>query len=68
MLARYPIGRSWVFGSVARGDDGPDSNLDRLVELAPDSSFADSVGLEDDVATLIGVCCRRDHHQRPGIE
>ncbi|GAB4987899.1 hypothetical protein MAHJHV61_33400 [Mycobacterium avium subsp. hominissuis] len=54
LLARYPITRAWVFGSVARGNDRPDSDLDILIELTPNASFADYVGLDDDLAALLG--------------
>jgi predicted nucleotidyltransferase len=53
LLGRYPIARAWVFGSVARGDDRPDSDLDLLIELSPNASFTDYVGLEDDLAELL---------------
>lgn len=54
VLARYPVSRVWVFGSVARGDDRPESDLDLLVELAPGASFVDSVGLEDELSAVLG--------------
>lgn len=53
LLARYPISRAWVFGSVARGDDHPGSDFDVLIEPAPNASFTDYVGLEDDLAKLL---------------
>lgn len=53
LLGRYPITGAWVFGSVARGDDRPDSDLDLLIELSPNASFTDYVGLEDDLAELL---------------
>lgn len=53
LLARYPIARAWVFGSVARGDDRPGSDLDLLIELTANASFTDYVGLEDDLAELL---------------
>lgn len=54
LLSLYPISQTWIFGSVARGDDRPDSDLDLLVELAPDASFIDYVDLEDALAALLG--------------
>lgn len=54
LLGRYPIDHAWIFGSVARGDDRPDSDLDLLIELTPDASFADYVGLDDELAALLG--------------
>jgi uncharacterized protein len=58
VFARYPIARAWVFGSVARGDDRPDSDLDLLVELASDASVVDILGLDEDLSALLG--CRVD--------
>lgn len=54
VLARYPVSQVWVFGSVARGDDGPDSDLDLLIELTPGASVADVIGLDDDLSTVLG--------------
>ena len=54
VFGRYPVAQAWVFGSVARGDDRPDSDLDLLVELAPGASFADIIGLDDDLSALLG--------------
>lgn len=58
VLARYPITRAWVFGSVARGDDQPGSDLDLLVEVSPGASFADYVDLEEELSSVLG--CRVD--------
>jgi predicted nucleotidyltransferase len=54
VITGYPLVRAWVFGSVARGDDRPDSDLDLLVELAPGASVVDCVGLEDDLEAVLG--------------
>lgn len=43
-----------VFGSVARGDDCADSDVDLLVEMEDDRSFLDLVGLEQDLEELLG--------------
>jgi predicted nucleotidyltransferase len=43
-----------VFGSVARGEEGPDSDLDLLVEMKPQSSLLDLVGLWQDLEDLLG--------------
>lgn len=53
VIARYPVDRVWVFGSVAAGNDRPDSDLDLLVELAPDTAFADYVELAEDLAAVL---------------
>ncbi|HVK24314.1 MAG TPA: helix-turn-helix domain-containing protein [Actinokineospora sp.] len=53
ILCRYPVTKAWTFGSVARGDDRQDSDLDVLVELAPGASFADVIGLDEDLASAL---------------
>jgi predicted nucleotidyltransferase/DNA-binding XRE family transcriptional regulator len=50
----YPVSRVWVFGSVARGDDRPDSDLDLLVELTPGASVIDILGLDEELAAVLG--------------
>ena len=42
-----------VFGSVARGDDSPSSDVDFLVELEPTGSLLDLGGLVMDLRDLL---------------
>jgi len=42
-----------VFGSVARGDDQPESDLDLLVEPAPECDLFDRIGLIQDLESLL---------------
>lgn len=42
-----------IFGSVARGEAGPDSDLDLLVEFEPDRSLLDHVALVQDLEDLL---------------
>lgn len=44
-----------VFGSVARGDARPDSDLDILVDMEPGRSLFDLGGLLYDLQSLLGV-------------
>lgn len=44
-----------VFGSVARGDDGEASDVDLLVDVGPETSLLDLIGLERELAGLIGA-------------
>jgi uncharacterized protein len=44
-----------VFGSVARGESRPDSDIDFLVELEPGRSLFDLGGLLTDLQRLLGV-------------
>lgn len=43
-----------VFGSVLRAVETPESDIDLLVEFAPDRSLLDLVGLQIDLETLLG--------------
>ena len=45
IAARHGARDVRVFGSVARGDDRPASDLDLLVDMESDRSFPDLVGL-----------------------
>ena len=44
-----------VFGSVARGEAGPDSDLDLLVEFDANRSLLDHVALVQDLEELLGM-------------
>lgn len=44
-----------VFGSVARGEARPDSDVDILVDMEPGRSLFDLGGLLYDLQTLLGV-------------
>jgi len=44
-----------VFGSVARGEARPDSDLDLLVDFEPGTSLLDQVGLFQDLEELLSV-------------
>jgi predicted nucleotidyltransferase len=52
--ARHGASNVRVFGSVARGEAGPSSDIDFLVELAPDRSLLDQVALLQDLEDLLG--------------
>jgi predicted nucleotidyltransferase len=43
-----------VFGSVARGDAGPASDVDVLAEFEPGRSLLDLIGLQQDLSELLG--------------
>jgi uncharacterized protein len=43
-----------VFGSVARGETGPESDVDFLVDLDPDRTLLDLGGLLMDLQDLLG--------------
>ena len=43
-----------VFGSVARGDDHPGSDIDFLVEFEPGASLVDLMAIQDDLEAVLG--------------
>jgi uncharacterized protein len=54
VAARHHANRVRVFGSAARGDDRPDSDIDLLVDFAPDSSFFDLMRMARELEELLG--------------
>jgi uncharacterized protein len=51
----WPIRSLAVFGSVARGEVGPASDLDILVEFAEPVGLSDFLALEDRLGALTGL-------------
>jgi predicted nucleotidyltransferase len=58
IVGRHGAGRVRVFGSVVRGEAGPDSDVDILVDLDPGRSLLDIVAIKQDLEDLLG--CRVD--------
>jgi predicted nucleotidyltransferase len=55
LAAKYGAYNVRVFGSVARGEATADSDLDLLVDWAPDRSLLDHVGFVQDLEELLGI-------------
>ena len=53
IAAQYGARNLRVFGSVARGDDRAQSDVDLLVDMDPDRSLLDIVGLGQDLEELL---------------
>jgi hypothetical protein len=49
------VDRVSVFGSVARGDEGPDSDVDLLVELPADAGLCALGRLRRELEELLGT-------------
>lgn len=54
-LARIGAKDPWVFGSVARGEDDPGSDLDLLVTFPPDADIVTLLTLEEELAKILTV-------------
>ena len=52
--AHYGFSNVRVFGSVARGEARPDSDLDLLAQPGPETSLFDHIGLEQDLEDMLG--------------
>jgi uncharacterized protein len=58
LAKRYGVTGMRLFGSAARGEDTPDSDVDFLVEMEPGRSLFDLGGLLVDLEDLLG--CKVD--------
>ena len=65
IAARRGVRRIRVFGSTARGDAEPGSDVDFLVEFEPGRSLLDHGGLVMDLQELLG--CRVDVVSEGGL-
>jgi predicted nucleotidyltransferase len=54
LATRHGVKNLRVFGSVARGEAGPDSDVDFLVEMDTDRSYLDIGGFLMDAQSLLG--------------
>lgn len=52
LAERHGVRNVRVFGSVARGDDRLDSDVDLLVDVQPGRSLLDVIGFEQDLSDL----------------
>lgn len=64
--ARHKATNPRVFGSVARGEDGPDSDLDILVDGLPGMTLFDLGGLQAEMEDLLP--CRVDIASSGGLK
>lgn len=55
IAARYGVTNVRVFGSVARGEDGPDSDVDLLADLPPRMGLFALMALEREISEVLGV-------------
>lgn len=65
LRAQFGVLRIGIFGSVARGEAGPDSDTDILVDLAYPVSYFELLRLQDAVSACLGR--RADVHTRAGL-
>lgn len=55
ILARYRVKKIAIFGSYARGEAKPESDVDILVEFSERKSLLDLVGIEQELSEALGV-------------
>lgn len=70
-MVQNGIKKAFVFGSYARGQAGPDSDLDLLVELNPGKTYLDLGGLQYELQQRYGVkadiATKLNRHFKPYI-
>ena len=54
VLRRHGIKRAGMFGSFARGEATPESDVDILVELDAEASLLDFIGVKLDLEDVLG--------------
>lgn len=54
LASRYGATNIRLFGSVARGTDTPESDIDILVDMEPNRSLLDRIGLMQELGDLFG--------------
>ncbi|MDF9912636.1 UNVERIFIED_ORG: putative nucleotidyltransferase [Pantoea brenneri] len=54
-ISCYPVENPRIFGSVARGEDTEESDLDILVDTLPECSLFHLGGLYEDLAQGLGI-------------
>jgi predicted nucleotidyltransferase/DNA-binding XRE family transcriptional regulator len=51
----HGVRRVWIFGSIARSEAEPTSDIDLLVELAPGRTLLDLLGFRDEATEILGI-------------
>jgi predicted nucleotidyltransferase len=54
VLRNHGVIRAYVFGSVARGEERPDSDLDLLVHFSQPTPLFDQLDLANELSALVG--------------
>ena len=54
VLRRHGVKRAGVFGSVARGEATPESDVDILIELNKQASLLDVIGIKHELEDVLG--------------
>jgi uncharacterized protein len=55
IIAKYPVSNPRIFGSVARGEDTEQSDIDIIVDTQSGCSYFDLFRIEDAISQLLKV-------------
>jgi len=71
VLRKYGVTKAYVFGSYARGEETPESDLDLLVELGAGRTYLDLGGLqfelEQRLSRKVDITTKLNRHFEPYI-
>lgn len=65
IIAVHGAENAQIFGSLARGETTPQSDLDLLIELTPGRSLLDLIAIKQDLEDLLG--CQVDVVTKAGL-
>lgn len=54
-MAANKVSQAYVFGSYARGEASPQSDVDIAVDMLPNADLLDLVGFQQDLQTKLGI-------------
>jgi predicted nucleotidyltransferase len=54
-MSANKVAQAYVFGSYARGEAGPQSDVDIAVDMFPDADLLDLVGFQQDIETKLDI-------------
>ena len=54
ILKRHGVSKAAIFGSLARGEEGENSDIDILIELKGEKSLLDLIGLKIELEEVLG--------------
>jgi len=55
ILNTHGLEKAWIFGSYARNENKPDSDLDLMIKLNKRLNLLDFIGIEQELSEALGI-------------